>query len=101
MLGVMSRIFVPLAVVAVFAIVAAALSNWTDLQYLPALLIVAGAILVNGMVATLEDDLPGGFNNPDGSHTPRYVHIVSWVGSTFILLFVGGCVLMLVLWSFG
>jgi hypothetical protein len=30
-------------------------------------------ILLNGFIATLEDDLPGGFNNPDGSDTPTYV----------------------------
>ena len=33
---------------------------------------VAAAIVINGLVATLEDDLPGGFNNLDGKHTPRY-----------------------------
>jgi hypothetical protein len=37
-----------------------------------------GALLVNGWLATLEDDLPGGFNDPDGKRTPRYA-IITWV----------------------
>ena len=45
-----------------------------------ALLIAIFAVLVNGVVATLEDDLPGGFNNPDGTSTPEYVHRVSRIG---------------------
>ncbi|MDQ1552466.1 MAG: hypothetical protein QOD50_1888 [Actinomycetota bacterium] len=45
-----------------------------------ALLIAVFAVLVNGVVATLEDDLPGGFNNPDGTSTPEYVHRVSRIG---------------------
>ena len=37
------------------------------------------AILGNGLVATLEEDLPGGLNNPDGRETPRYAVVVGWV----------------------
>ncbi len=33
---------------------------------------------MNGWVATLEDDLPGGFNDPDGKRAPRYA-IITWV----------------------
>jgi hypothetical protein len=40
---------------------------------------VASAILANGLFATLEDDLPGGLNNPDGKATPRYAVVVGWV----------------------
>jgi hypothetical protein len=35
-------------------------------------LIAAGALAVNGLLAGVEDDLPGGFSNPDGSATPSY-----------------------------
>jgi hypothetical protein len=66
----------------VVALVAAGLSALSGLPYWWSFLIVAGAILVNGFVATLEDDLPGGFNNPSGTHTPRYVGVVTWVVRT-------------------
>jgi hypothetical protein len=36
--------------------------------------IILAAILLNGLVATVEDDLPGGFNNPEGTNTPRYIN---------------------------
>jgi hypothetical protein len=32
--------------------------------------LMAVALFVNGLVATIEDDLPGGFNNPDGTAPP-------------------------------
>ena len=35
--------------------------------------------MVNGWMVMLEDDLPGGLNNPDGQHTPRYAVVTSWV----------------------
>jgi hypothetical protein len=35
--------------------------------------IFIAVILVNGLIATVEDDLPGGFNNPNGDATPRYL----------------------------
>ena len=34
------------------------------------------ALLANGALAQLEDDLPGGFNNPAGDATPPYAR---WV----------------------
>lgn len=37
-------------------------------------LLVAGAILLNGFVAMVEDDLPGGFSTPTGTQTPSYIH---------------------------
>ena len=40
--------------------------------------IAIGALFVNGLLATLEDDVPGGFNNPDGTRTPKYVRTVAW-----------------------
>ena len=38
-----------------------------------AVVMSAGAVWVNGLILTVEDDLPGGFNNPDGQSTPAYV----------------------------
>lgn len=50
------------------------------------LAIVIIAILVNGVLATIEDDRPGGFSNPDGASTPRYLRvlppIVRWLLGT-------------------
>lgn len=37
-------------------------------------------MLVNGLLATLEDDLPGGFNNPDGTATPVYASRIASAG---------------------
>jgi hypothetical protein len=45
---------------------AVALSHFAKLNFWACLGMTAGAVVVNGLVATLEDDLPGGFNNPDG-----------------------------------
>jgi len=76
----------------VVGLVGAGLSAISGISFWWAFLIVAVAILINGLVATLEDDLPGGFNNPDGTHTPRYAVITGWVvrglGAVLILLFV-------------
>jgi hypothetical protein len=54
----------------------AALAGWS---FLWVFAVAAIAIFVNGLFATLEDDLPGGFNNPDGTATPRYARVVGWV----------------------
>jgi hypothetical protein len=45
----------------------------------PALAISLCALFANGLFATLEDDLPGGFNNPDGSATSRYARVLTGV----------------------
>lgn len=65
-----------LLVVAVLAAVVAAISG---LRFWWAFLIVVVAILINGWAATLEDDLPGGFNSPDGTHAPRYAIVTGWI----------------------
>ncbi len=54
------------------ALLAAGLAAISKMGFWWSFLIVAGAILFNGWVATFEDDLPGGFNNPDGTRTPHY-----------------------------
>ena len=58
--------------------------------------VAAAALVINGLLATLEDDLPGGLNNPDGGNPHRYVKTVGWVvrglgiaGVVTILLLLG------------
>jgi hypothetical protein len=75
----MKRSFVTIVWLLVVALLAAGLSAISKLAFWWAFLIVVGAILVNGWVATLEDDLPGGFNNSDGTHTPKYAVVTGWV----------------------
>jgi hypothetical protein len=58
---------------------AVAISHFAKLNLWACLGVAVGAILINGWVITLEDDLPGGFNNPDGKRTPRYAVIAGWV----------------------
>jgi hypothetical protein len=59
---------------AVLVLLIGSVLSWSSGMALPwALLIAALAIFANGLIATWEDDLPGGFNNPDGTATPEYV----------------------------
>jgi hypothetical protein len=58
--------------------------RWFGLGYWATVGVLGGACLANGFVATLEDDVPGGFNNPDGNATPRYVVVLKWVFRGFI-----------------
>lgn len=60
-------------------LLAVGLSAVSGMSFLVSFVIATLAIFVNGWVAKLEDDLPGGFNNPDGSNTPAYVHRVVWM----------------------
>jgi len=95
----MPKIAYPVMSVAVIAVIAAAISHLTELDFVPTVLIVGGALIGNGLIATVEDDLPGGFNNPDGADTPKYVSAAFWAGRALMLIFVGGCVFVLVLWA--
>ncbi len=74
-----------LAFLVLCSVIALVLSRLSGMWFVWALLIAVFAVLFNGAVATIEDDLPGGFNNPDGSDTPAYVHrlgrIVRWIAS--------------------
>jgi hypothetical protein len=63
--------------------------------------ICGAAILINGWVATLEDDLPGGFNNPDGTRTPRYAVITGWVVRVLGGLLIVLCAAAIGLYFFG
>jgi|SRR5450631_1325629 hypothetical protein len=80
---------------------AVALSHFAKLNIWACLGMVAAAIVINGLVATLEDDLPGGFSNPDGKHTPRYAVITGWVFRGLLVLLVLFCLLGLGLYFFG
>jgi peptidoglycan/LPS O-acetylase OafA/YrhL len=52
----------------VAALIAWAISHWTDFPFWGAFAIVIGAMIVNGIIAGVEDNAPGGFNNP---HPPK------------------------------
>jgi hypothetical protein len=84
----------------VVALLAAGLAAISGMPYWWAFLIVAGAILINGWIATLEDDLPGGFNNPRGTSTPRYAVITGWIVRGLGVLLALLCVLVLGLYFF-
>jgi hypothetical protein len=85
-----------------FAVAVAGTLAWRRrLPFWPVLATVLIALLVNGLLATLEDDLPGGFNNPDGTSTPVYARVLSrffaagrWA---LIVALWGAAILMLVL----
>ena len=73
------------------ALVAVASAFTFKLQFLLALALATAAVFGNGVLAMLEDDLPGGFNNPNGSATPRYiryVRIVVWSAVGLLLALV-------------
>ncbi len=97
----MEKVLWPTIWLSAVALLAAGLAAISKMGFWWSFLIVAGAIVINGWVATLEDDLPGGFNNPDGSTTPRYAIAVSWglrvLGAVLALL----CIGMLALHFFG
>ena len=83
------------------SLAATGISALYGVRFWCAFAILAAAILVNGLVATIEDDLPGGFNNPDGSATPKYAVATIWairiLGSLLLLL----CVAALALFKWG
>jgi hypothetical protein len=94
-------LLLPLLSWSVITIIAFAISYWAGLNYYVVFAIVAGAVLVNGFVATLEDDLPGGFNNPDGSQTPRYARVTVIAARSILVVFVVACIIVLGLWALG
>ena len=74
------RVFLP--TIAVLAAIAFGASYLLGLSFLPVFVLTVAAVLVNGLLATLEDDLPGGFNNPDGTATPVYASRIASVGKS-------------------
>jgi hypothetical protein len=97
----MKRLLLLAIQLSVAALIAAGAAHWLHLPFWPAVLIAVGATAVNGCIATLEDDLPGGFNNPDGTHTPRYVTAVAWAVRTFGVLAAVLLLLFVFLYFFG
>ena len=75
----MKRFVLPAILLLVVAAVSAGIAMAEDWPFWWIFGIAATAILANGLFATLEDDLPGGFNNPDGRSTPKYAFVVGWV----------------------
>ena len=58
--------------------------------------IVVVSLVANGVLASIEDELPGGFNNPDGQE-PLSAGSRRWVNITRYLI--GVSVLVIVLWG--
>ena len=69
----MKKLLPPAITLVVAAGVALILHVFFGLPLVAGILLVLVGLLVNGLVAKVEDDLPGGFNNSDGSATPAYV----------------------------
>ena len=73
-------------------IAGALLSYFSDLAFGYSVLICIVAILINSFIATVEDELPGGFNNPDGEFIVKQskfvvaIRILIWVVFTVIIL---------------
>lgn len=80
-----------LSMMAVLCGLALVASHFLDVPLLPTFVVLVASVLVNGFVATLEDDLPGGFDNPDGTETPRYaqriVRITRWILAILLCAF--------------
>ncbi len=55
----------------ILLLVAAGLSAFSGMNFWGSLLLVVCCTLINGYIATVEDDWPGGFNNPVGRSKTR------------------------------
>ncbi len=78
-------------------IIAAGINYFFGFSYWIAFAMAVGAIMINGVIATIEDDLPDGFNNPDGTDTPSYINKITWIIMGILLLIVGIMVVFLIL----
>lgn len=52
---------------------------------------MVAAILINGLLITIEDDMPGGWSNPDGSEPPRYVVVAKELGQWLLAIITATC----------
>jgi hypothetical protein len=77
------------------AVIALIVSRFSRLPFVAVFLIVVGAMLLNGLIATYEDDMPGGFNNPDGKLISPFIatvnRVISWIplGAAVVLMVCG------------
>lgn len=49
------------------AVAAVLISHFFSFFFFSSMLFVMAALFVNGVIATWEDEMPGGFGNPDGA----------------------------------
>jgi hypothetical protein len=84
----MKRVVITAAFILVACLAAALISAVFGLQFWWTFLLVAAGVLANGLVAIFEDDLPGGFNNPAGTHTPKYVGRTVFAIRTLTAIFI-------------
>jgi hypothetical protein len=54
------------------ALISWAVHAWFDVNFWLVIAIVIFALLVNGIVAVIEDDAPGGFNDPGDESSPTH-----------------------------
>jgi hypothetical protein len=83
------------------SLAATGISAFYGVTFWWAFAILTVAILANGLIATIEDDLPGGFNNPDGSATPKYAVVAGWAIRIFGVLLLLLCVAALGIFKWG
>ena len=96
--GMKHRIFL---VVIIGWLGAATLASWLfNIPFWMAGVLALAGMFFSGLLAIIEDDLPGGFNNPDGTATPRYASVVTFVSKLLLVVFVISCVVVLALWRF-
>ena len=95
------KFILPVIIWSVVVLVTLGISHWSGLSFWVMLPIVVVAVLINGFVATFEDDLPGGFNNPDGTQTPRYAQITGKIVRGVLVVFVLLCIVVLSFWAWG
>jgi hypothetical protein len=51
--------------ISIAALLGGLISYFSGFGFWPAFAISVFALLINGIIATVEDEMPGGFNNPD------------------------------------
>ena len=71
------------------SITIAALLTWglhavSGMSFWVSLGVVIAAILINGIIATIEDEMPGGFNNPAPATSQSRVRIASRATERFL-----------------
>jgi hypothetical protein len=72
--------------IAVIALLAGGVSGLSEINFWLIFLVMFGSILFTGIITALEDDMPGGYNNPDGTDTPKNTKVMSWIFRAFIVL---------------